>query len=266
MKKYLLFFILFISAFAYTQENDTIYIYEEVIEYDTVFVKKSGVVINPADQRPGYRKRTFRPNTDFSFLLLGGVKQISSFQADHAGYQRGAGIGVLLRRNVFTPEMSISLGMQFFMWPENHRIKSVPAQENTDGIYFNNLSKPAKFLYFSNEHNEINVPLNFYYTWKNFSPYFGFFLNYTTFKMHYEIESRTIPNQSYAFAANQYNFGYTTGILYQNNRFGISLEYQHHEFLKMNFWNRSAGNINLKFKDGFQDHKFLLGIHLSLVK
>ncbi len=263
MKKFLPFFLFIFSAVLYAQQKDTIIVYQEVIEYDTVYVKKPNVVVNPRDQRPGRRKRKIDRNTDFSFSVYGGTKNINAF---HEESQRGLGVGMFLRRNAFTPEMSISLGAQFFHWPENQKLKTVSAYQNYRDLSFSDLLQPPKLQYFSNEHNEIILPLNFYYTWKNISPYIGVFLNYTSFKMTYEIEPRSIPSKFYEFTSNQYNFGYATGILYQNSRFGISIEYQQHELLKMNFGNTTAGNIHLKYKDGFQDHKFLLGIHLSLVQ
>ncbi len=263
MKKLLLLLFFFALALYHAQENDTIVVYEDVIEYDTVYVKKGGIVINPREQRPGKRRKKRLKITDFGGIVYGGVKDINFFSALGSHTSLGTGFGFWYQRSILFPELSVSVGANLLFWPQNFEINALESDTFLNGFYFTETNQPVLFQQFSNQHTEISLPLKFNYTWNNFTPFAGFFANYTTFKMQFRIPEDQILNKRAEFKSKNFNYGYTAGIRYTFERLHLSLEYQQYEFLEMNFKNKEAGNLNLKIKNGFLDQKLLLGIHYS---
>lgn len=269
MNKLLLFLLILFAFPIHAQHKDTIVVYEEVIEYDTVYVKKAGGVVVDIqhEQRASRKRRKKLKEYDFGISMYAGAKDINFFKSLGGKNNYGTGLGIWYRKSLFFPEMSFSIGANLFYWPKTYELNSYERNHDfLEGFYFMENSQPILFQSFSNEHTEINVPLKFNYTWNDWTYFLGFFANYTSFKMQFLVPEERVLTKSAYFKAKQFNYGYSAGVQYSFDRLHLSIEYQQYEFLEMAFKNNDVGNLNLKLKNGFLDNKILLGIHYSFKK
>lgn len=282
----LLFSVIFITfAFAQRKKTDTIYVYEKVIVYDTIYREKS-ISLKPADFKFSSLKiqeREIKAINDqkidnleleekikklktksFQYgIEVGiGLKKVSWAETlSGKNQQFGQNLGIWISKSIINPNFSLMLSANIYRWNSTFDLDANKEETYLDGFYFSKDNQPLLFQRFSNKHLEYVLELKAIYEWKNLRPFVGFLANKNSYKMQFLVPENNVLNKLDDFKSSQINFGFSLGLQYRIfDRFLIDVEYQHYKIKDLSLKNSSFDFDIFKTNNTFAERKISLGI------
>lgn len=258
-KLVLLLSVLMISlSFAQKRKKkkvDTIYVYEKVVVYDTVYrfrplpsklknlilselkVEETKSVRNVYKeeinrQKASGRARLRRPAT-FLYGIEGGpgLKNTNWTTGNSENNnQSGEYLGLWASKGFFSSQFSVQLSVNIYHWNSSFDLDASKEDTFLNGYYFTEDSQPLLFQRFNNKHFEYSIQLKFMYAWKNICPFAGILVNHNMYKMQFLVPENNVLNRLDDFKNDRSNFGFALGIQYRIfRRFLLFAEYQQYK-------------------------------------
>lgn len=288
LKKVFLLFFFIVINFSLAQKKrkvDTVYVYEKVVVYDTIYVEKAlkikpvgihtkSLVISDMNAVPkelDFEYITISDTTKglkikakkFGFGTVAGMGlKYSSWakESSENSQQYGFNAGIWISKSIYN-RFSIMLSAHVYHWNSSFNLDANKEDTPLNGFYFTRDQQPLQFQRFNNKHFEYVLQLKAFYQWKKFRPFAGLSVNKNTYKMQFLVPDNQILNKLDDFKNNQINIGFSLGLQYQIfSRFLIDLEYQHYKINKFSLKNRSFDFDFLKTNNTFAESKISLGI------
>lgn len=288
----LLFSVIFITfAFAQRKKTDTIYVYEKVIVYDTIYREKS-INLKPADFKFSSLKiqeREIKAINDQKIDNLELEEKIKKLKTKSFQYgieagmgfkkaswaeflseknqQFGQNLGIWISKSIINPNFSLMFSANIYRWNSTFDLDANKEETYLDGFYFSKNNQPLLFQRFSNKHLEYVLELKAIYEWKNLRPFVGFLANKNSYKMQFLVPENNVLNKLDDFKSNQINFGFSLGLQYRIfSRFLIDVEYQHYRIKNLSLKNSSFDFDIFKTNNTFAERKISLGISYFISK
>lgn len=281
----LLFSVIFITfAFAQRKKTDTIYVYEKVIVYDTIYLEKA-IKLKPANLMLSSLKieeeeiKEINRNIDkeeleeqikklrtksFQYGIQAGIgfkKANWAEMLSEKNQQFGQNFGIWISKSIIDPNFSLMLSANVHHWNSTFDLDTNKEETYIDGYYFSEDDQPLLFQRFNNKHFEYVLQLKAIYEWKNLRPFVGFLANKNNYKMQFLVPENNVLNKLDDFKSNQVNFGLSLGLQYRIfSRFLIDLEYQHYKIKNLSLKNSSFDFDIFKTNNTFAERKISLGI------
>lgn len=287
----LLFSVIFInSTFAQRKKTDTIYVYEKVIVYDTIYLEKA-IKLKPAKlmlsslEIQAKEIKSIPQNTNkeeieeqlnkisvnkFQYGIHAGIGLKKASWAENISdknQQFGQNFGIWISKSIINPNFSLMLSANIYSWNSTFDLDANKEETYLDGFYFSKDNQPLLFQRFNNKHFEYILQLKAIYEWKNLRPFVGFLANKNNYKMQFLVPENNILNKLDDFKSNQVNFGFSLGLQYRLfNRFLIDVEYQHFKIKNLSLKNSSFDFDIFKTNNTFAERKISLGISYFISK
>jgi len=287
----LLFSVIFInSTFAQRKKTDTIYVYEKVIVYDTIYLEKA-IKLKPAKlmlsslEIQAKEIKSIPQNTNkeeieeqlnkisvnkFQYGIHAGIglKKVSwAENLSEKNQQFGQNLGIWISKSIIDPNFSLMLSANIYSWNSTFDLNANKEETYLDGFYFSKDNQPLLFQRFNNKHFEYILQLKAIYEWKNLRPFVGFLANKNNYKMQFLVPENNVLNKLDDFKSNQVNFGFSLGLQYRLfNRFLIDVEYQHFKIKNLSLKNSSFDFDIFKTNNTFAERKISLGISYFISK
>lgn len=287
----LLFSVIFInSTFAQRKKTDTIYVYEKVIVYDTIYLEKA-IKLKPAKlmlsslEIQAKEIKSIPQNTNkeeieeqlnkisvnkFQYGIHAGtgVKKASwAENISDKNQQFGQNLGIWISKSIINPNFSLMLSATIYHWNSTFDLDANKEETYLDGFYFSKDNQPLLFQRFNNKHFEYILQLKAIYEWKNLRPFVGFLANKNNYKMQFLVPENNVLDKLDDFKSNQVNFGFSLGLQYRLfNRFLIDVEYQHYKIKNLSLKNSSFDFDIFKTNNTFAERKISLGISYFISK
>jgi len=286
-----LFFVVFtIFTFGQRKKTDTVYVYEKVIVYDTVYIEKA-VKLKPAnlvfssleiqekeikniqqninkDELEEQLKKI--SNNKFQFGIQAGIgfkKASWAEDISNKNQQFGQNLGIWLSKSIINPNFSLMLSANISRWNSTFDLDANKEETYLDGFYFSEDDQPLLFQRFNNKHFEYNLQLKAVYEWRNLRPFVGFLANKNVYKMQFLVPEKNVLNKLDDFKSNQINFGFSFGLQYRVFRhFLVEAEYQHYKIKNLSLKNSSFDFDIFKTNNTFVERKISLGISYFISK
>ncbi|MCT2561623.1 hypothetical protein N0B48_07000 [Chryseobacterium sp. pc1-10] len=286
--KKLIFIISFLILYplnAQRKKTDTLYVYEKVIVYDTIYLEKAlkvkpvgihsktSAIIDPiaadnkyitiTDTTKGIIVKTLK--FDFGVEAGIGLKNSSwARESSENSQQTGFNAGIWISRSIYK-RFSMMLSAHVYYWNSTFDLDANKAETWLDGYYFTEDKQPLLFQKFNDKHLEYALQLKLFYEWKKFRPFIGILANQNVYKMQFMVPENNVLNKLDDFKSEEINFGYSFGIQYRIMReFLLSLEYQEYKMRNISLKN-SAFNFDIfKTNNTFAERKINLGISYTI--
>ncbi|AZA73386.1 hypothetical protein [Chryseobacterium indoltheticum] len=287
----LLFSVIFISStFAQRKKTDTVYVYEKVIVYDTIYLEKA-IKLKPAKlmlsslEIQAKEIKSIPQNTNkeeieeqlnkisvnkFQYGIYAGIGVKKASWAENISdknQQFGQNLGIWISKSIIDPNFSLMLSANIYSWNSTFDLDANKEETYLDGFYFSKDDQPLLFQRFNNKHFEYILQLKAIYEWKNLRLFVGFLANKNNYKMQFLVPENNVLNKLDYFKSNQVNFGFSLGLQYQIfSRFLIDLEYQYYKIKNLSLKNSSFDFDIFKTNNTFAERKISLGISYFISK
>lgn len=289
-RKLLFLFLIITVNFSFAQKQrkkkvDTVYVYEKVVIYDTVYLMKpiklrqNDVIFSElkveetkfvrniykeelekqrAINRVKKRKiRTFQ----YGFEAGIGLKNSSWAKELSNKQQFGENLGIWFSKNIINPQLSLQLSANIYHWDSTFDLDANKEDTYLNGFYFAQDNQPLLFQRFNNKHFEYALQLKLFYEWKNIRPFAGFLINKNTYKMQFLVPENDILDKLDDFKSNQTNIGFSFGVQYRLFRkILLSLDYQQYHMNNISLKNSSFDFEIFKTNNTFAERKINFGI------
>lgn len=282
-------------SFAQTRKKkkvDTVYVYEKVTVYDTVYRFKSlpfrqrdlmlpelkveetkfvrNIYKEETDRQRASRKARLRQPATFFYGIEGGIGlKNTGWTRENSGNnnQFGEYLGLWASRSFFNSRFSVSLSANVYHWNSSFDLDANKEETFLDGYYFTEDHQPLLFQRFNNKHFEYALQLKFLYDRKNIRPFAGILANRNTYTMQFLAPEDHVLNRLDDFKSNQINVGFTLGIQYRMfRRFLLSAEYQQYHIKNLSLKNPDFNFEIFKTNNTFAERKISFGISCILSK
>ncbi|PIF46828.1 outer membrane protein with beta-barrel domain [Chryseobacterium sp. 52] len=282
-----LVFIIFLLSLelvnAQRKKTDTVYVYEKVIVYDTVYLEKAlKIKTNDLHFKPRvFNEAAIRELSFFDFHIIDTTKGLliptrkfelgveagiglknSNWAKESSDnrQQTGFNAGIWISRNVFK-RFSLMLSAHVYYWNSTFDLDANKEETWLDGYYFTEDHQPLLFQKFNDKHLEYAMQLKLFYEWKKFRPFIGFLANQNIYKMQFMVPENNVLNKLDDFKSQQINFGYSFGVQYRiMQKLLLSLEYQEYTMKNISLKNSSFNFDIFKTNNTFAERKINLGI------
>lgn len=289
LKKIILLFPIILINFSFAQKRkkvDTVYVYEKVVVYDTIYLEKPVklsfrdiIISQPKINEIKIKNESFLPepgielptrnlleygmNAGIGFKKSSWAKQISD--RPQFGEHLGAWVS---RRFSFNPKILLQFSADIYQWNSTFDLDGTQEDTYLNGFYFTQKdNQPLLFQRFNNKHFEYAFQLNFLYEWKNIRPFAGILVNHATYKMQFLAPENNVLNKLDDFKSNNTNIGFSLGIQYRIfKRFLISAEYQQYQIKNISLKNSDFDFEIFKTNNTFVERKINVGISYILSK
>lgn len=289
--KILLFFLAFTSlTFSQEKKTDTVFVYEEVVVYDTVFVEKPFTKIDKAVFTSEVNKKDqleltqngkkFQIAVD-TLILVTDKKRIKKEQhwffggKLHLGMARnsllnemnapnttGIGLGIWTQKKLFNSDFSIGIGMDAFYWMGSFSFDASQNDGALNGYYFTNNNAPKLFKSFDNKNLQLQIPLQVYYTINRFTPSLGAFISASRYKSQFFGSSGNLPltfDEIQDFKAEALQIGYLVELHYSlSKHISVALHFSSGKCNNLVFSKNDDKSQFFKTKNTFTENKFAL--------
>jgi len=266
---------------------DTVFVYEKVIVYDTIYLEKAvknrlnGVQIDlptikdqivenrifKVKRKSTIRKKTFFQS--FQYGIEGGIGfKNNSWAKDfnHNKQQFGQNLGIWISRNVGS-NVYLMVSANIYHWNSTFDLDANKEDTYLNGFYFTEDSQPLLFQRFNNKHFEYAAQFKVLYECKKFRPFVGFALNKNTYKMQFLVPENKVLNKLDDFKSNQLNIGFSIGLQYViSPKIAITVDYQQYSINKLSLKNSSFDFDIFKSNNTFAERKLNLGISYFISK
>ncbi|WPO92294.1 hypothetical protein [Chryseobacterium sp. HR92] len=280
-KSLLILLFAFVSLFnAQRKKTDTLYVYEKVIVYDTIYLEKAlkmksqGLNLSPQtiyeaelikrsplkDEIKG-KPIMLSKKLQYGGGIEGGIKK--SFWDENAhgkSQQSGFGAGIWVSKSVYN-RFLLMLSAHIYSWNSTFDLDANKEETWLNGYYFTEDHQPLLFQRFNNKHTEYAMQLKLLYDWKNIRPFIGFVTNKNDYSMQFLVPENNVLDKLEDFKSKQINFGFSLGLQYQlMKKFLLSLEYQEYKIKNISLKNSSFNFDIFKTSNTFAERKISLGI------
>jgi hypothetical protein len=289
LRKIILLICAVLIQFSYAQKRkkvDTVYVYENVIVYDTVYLikpvkfKQNDVILPDLNiqekffvrniyeeeterQRAKSRIRKQQANL-FQYGIEGGIGFKNSSWAKELSGDRGQSgeyLRLWLSRRVFTSNLYLMISAQIDRWNSTFDLDANREETYLNGYYFTKDHQPLLFQKFNNRHFEYALQLKLLYEWKNIRPFAGISANRSTYKMQFMVPENGVLSKLDDFKTDQTNIGFSLGAQYRCfRRFLLTLEYQQHRMKNVSLKNSSFDFDIFKTNNTFAERKVSFGV------
>ncbi|WP_175622108.1 outer membrane beta-barrel protein [Chryseobacterium schmidteae] len=292
LRKIILLFsvIFFTSAFAQRKKTDTIYVYEKVIVYDTIYLEKA-IKLKPAnlmlssleieeEEIKGINQNIDKEELEeqikklrtksFQYGIQAGIgfkKASWAEMLSEKKQQFSQNFGIWISKSIINPNFSLMLSANVNHWNSTFDLDTNKEETYLDGFYFSKDDQPLLFQRFNNKHLEYVLELKAIYEWKKLRPFVGFLANKNNYKMQFLVPENNVLNKLDDLKSNQINFGFSLGLQYRIfGRFFIDVEYQHYKIKNLSLKNSSFDFDIFKTNNTFAERKISLGISYFISK
>jgi hypothetical protein len=270
---------------AQKRKTDTVFVYEKVIVYDTVYLEKAiksrinGVqILLPTikDQivenrifkvkkKSTISKKTFLQSLQYGFEGGIGLKNSSwARELNNDKQQFGENLGIWISKNV-TPNLHLMLSANVYHWNSTFDLDANKEETYLDGFYFTKDSQPLLFQRFNNKHFEYTAQLKVLYEWQKFRPFVGFAVNKNSYKMQFLVPENMVLNKLDDFKSRNFNLGFSFGFQYQVlPKILITADYQQFSLNNLSLKNSSFDFDIFKTNNTFAERKLNVGISYSI--
>jgi hypothetical protein len=293
--------LIFIFNFIFSQQKvDTVYVYEEVIVHDTIYIEKSldEININKAiltkgkeDQKLSIEViqngKKIKINLDtiiginkkqigdfskkkswfFGGKLYLGLASNSLFKDLNAPNSIGFGLGIWTRKQVFNSNFSIGIGLDGLYWSSPFSFDASQNISTINGFYFVK-DQPLLFKGIESKHFEVQIPLQFYYKYKKFMPSIGVFTSISNYKSEFIGSSGNLPltlDETKSFGTNAIQFGYLAALQYEiTKKIAIGLNFSSGSSKNLIFTNNNEENQQFKTQNAFKENRLLAELFYKL--
>jgi opacity protein-like surface antigen len=278
--------LLFLFSFlGFSQEKkvpDTIFVYEEVIVHDTVFVQKpldkikiQKVIITPKNKEKKNQLTIIEPNKrttilvdslvinkekfpwNFGAKLFVGLNSNSFLKEFNNKVQPSFGIGLFTKKTLFHPNFAIGIGFETSLSTSTINFQASQNDSSLNGFYFTKERSPKLFNSITNKGFQFQTPLQVYWKFKKFSPSIGVFSTISHYKSTFIGSSGSLPlslDETQTFNAKAVYFGYLAQLEYQiTSVWSVALNYSFANAKKLIFNN---SNESFGISRNMQQHSF----------
>ena len=299
--KFLLLFLLF-SCFAFSQEKkgDTIYVYEEVIVHDTVYVEKplnqlklENVVFTKGENQekdkleitqngkkfqipvdstniilPKIKPKEPIKSWFFGGKLLLGIANNSLFKELNAPINIGYGIGIWIKKSLFNSNFFVGTGLEGLYFTSPFSFDATQNDSSLNGFYFTENNEPKLFQSIENKHFQLQLPVQFYYKIKKFTPSAGVFAAVSHYKATFEGSSRNVPlrlDETQIYNAQALQIGYLAELHYElTKHFSVGINFSSGKANNLVFINKNDSSEAFKTAKAFTENRWLFQLIYKL--
>ena len=283
-KNKFLWFLLFIGFLGFSQNKkvaDTIYVYEDVIVHDTIFIDKplnkikfDKIEITPEKNgnKPTLtffqndkktiipldslivlpKRKPFPKNWGFGAKLIAGFSSNSMFKEFNAKFQMNFGLGVFVKKTLFHPNFAIGTGFETFLSISTFNFDATQNNSSLNGYYFTPDGNPKLFNSLTNKGFQYQIPIQFYWKIKKYTPSIGVFGNISNYKSTFIGSSGSLPltfDETQTYTAKSLYFGYLVQLDYQLTRkWSVGINYSNSNAKNLIFKNSSNDTFAISKK------------------
>ncbi len=286
-----LLFLIFVFNFIFSQGRkvDTVYVYEEIIIHDTLYIEKplntlnlEKVIFTKGENNEkdkleitqnGKKIAILVDSTNVVFLKIKkpkswffggklhfGLADNSLFKQLNAQNSIGFGLGIWSKKQLFSSKIFLGIGFNVLYWTNSFSVDATLNDNGFSGYYFVN-NKPLLFKSLKNKHFQAQIPLQFYYKIKKFMPSVGVFASISNYKSEFIGSSGSLPislDETKSFTAESLQFGYLAEIEYAiTKKISIGLSFNSGSSKNIIFTNKNDKNEQFKTQNSFKEN-FLL--------
>ena len=267
---------------------DTIYVYEKVIVYDTIYYEKAiknrlqGINLTlpnlkelsienrifKTDEENKLKKKSFLSKFQYGIEAGIGLKKTTwAKELSNGKQQFGQNLGIWISKNILNPNLSLMLSANVYHWNSTFDLDANKEDTYLNGFYFTKDSQPLLFQRFNNKHFEYTTQLKILYEWKKIRPYLGFLVNRNGYKMQFLVPENNVLDKLDDFKSKQINFGFSCGIQYRIlPKILINVDYQHYKMKNISLKNSAFDFDIFKTNNTFAERKLNLGISYFISK
>lgn len=279
-KTIFILFLIFLQTFnAQRKKADTVYVYEKVIVYDTIYLEKA-LKLKPKEMsikqfsmssndikefspiKDKIEAKTEYINKRVQLGIEAGFGLKKSSWAKHTGKdtQTGFNLGLWASKPIFK-NFSLMLSAHFYQWNSTFDLDGNKEDTWLNGYYFSEDAQPLLFQKFNNKHVEYAMQLKLQYKWKSIRPFIGVLGNKNIYKMQFLVPDNMVMNKLDDFKSQQINLGFSLGLQYQlMKKILLSLEYQEYKMRNVSLKNSSYNFDIFQSNNTFAEKKINLGI------
>ena len=255
-----LLFLFFVN-FMFSQEKrtiDTVYVYEEIIIRDTVYIEKplnkikiDKIIVDPASLEKKSQITIFQ-NNEKTVLNVDSL-EISNSKKSHQSrwnlgsklhlglisntlmkefntqYQLNAGLGFFVKKSVFHSNFSIGTGFDLYFTLNPTQLNPSDSESFLNGYYFTDDGNPKLFQSISSKGFQFQIPLQCYWKIKKFTPSIGILGNLSSYQSKFEGSSGVLPltlDETQTYSARAFYFGYLAQLEYSvTKNWSIGIHY-----------------------------------------
>ncbi len=295
LRKFILLSFIIIINFSFAQKKkkktDTVYVYENVIVYDTVYLEKPLKIkltefslknseiqqkelkdimeqeINKEKNEEKARKKLAQ-RFEFGIEAGMGIKNSNwTINTSNNKKQTGENLGIWISKKILLPQLSLLFSANVYRWNSTFDLDGNIEDTYLNGFYFTKDNHPVLFQRFNNKHFEYTLQLKLLYEWKNIRPFAGFLVNRNNYKMQFLVPENNVLNKLDDFKTTQINFGFSLGVQYKIwNNFLISVDYQQFQLKNISLKNSTFDFDIFKTNNTFAERKVNLGIAYIISK
>ncbi|WP_396208933.1 hypothetical protein [Flavobacterium sp.] len=252
------FLLLFQLGFSQDKKVDTVYIYEEVIIRDTVFIEKplakikvDKVILNKGikGSKPSITliqnkqktivsadtliikqfKNNIFSNLDYSLKLNTGITSVSLLKEFEIKNQPFLSFGLLVKKKLFNSNFSIGTGFETSFLLDVGTQSKANSESDLSGYYFTNDGSPKLFESINANGFQLQVPLLFFWKINTFTPSVGVFGTYSKYQAKFMGSSGNLPlqfDETQTFNANAIYIGYLAQLEYSlHKKWSVGVNY-----------------------------------------
>jgi hypothetical protein len=257
---YLVLLLVLNFSFAQEKKIDTVFVYEEIIIIDTVYIEKpldkleiDKITIIPGkkDEKPQLIISQEKQNTiipidtliiekivnsfdsqwEFGAKLNFGFNNNTLFKGFNVRNQQIIGTGVFVKKSIFHPNFFIGTGFDAFFTLNESQINNATSDSFLNGYYFTDDGNPKLFESLVTKGFQFQIPVRFYWKINKITPSIGVLGNITNYESQFTGSSGNLPltlDESQIFNAKILYFGYTAQLeyaIYKNWSIEINYSY-----------------------------------------
>jgi len=295
----ILILFLTVTTFAFSQQKkvDTVFVYEEVIIHDTIFIDRPLTKIDKAvftseDNKKDKleltqngktieipidtlivisNKKSIEKEKKQSWFFGGrlhlGMASNSLLKEMDAPNTGGLGLGIWIRKALFSSDFSVGIGIDGFYWMSPFSFNALQNDSALNGYYFTDTNEPKLFQSIENKHFQLSVPVQIYYKIDRFTPSVGWFVSGSSYKAQFMGSSGSLPlqfDQMQSFKAGVFQTGYLAELQYAfSEHVSVGVRFSSGRFKNVVF-NNKDDNQSFKIKNSFTENSYLLQLVYSL--
>ena len=252
------FGLIMLFHFGFSQEKkvDTVYVYEEIIIRDTVYIEKplnkikaNTLIVNEVKKgfKPSitiiqnnqktvisadtlvieHRKNSLFSDWKFGAKFQTGFISSSLLKEFDLKNQPFLGFGIFVKKRIFSSNFYVGTGFESSFLIQLSQTKDSISSLN--GFYFTNDGGPKLFKSINAKGFQFQIPVQFYLKLKKFTPSIGFFGTFNKYESKFLGSNGTIPltlNELQTFNAELVFIGYLAQLEYEIfEKWSIGLNY-----------------------------------------
>lgn len=288
----ILFLVLGNLAFSQSKKIDTIYVYEEIIIRDTIFIEKpfskidkavfiseenkkdkleltqNGVIIQiPVDTLVLITdKKRIEKAKSKSWFFGGkvhlGISGNSLLKKMDAPNNTGFGLGIWTQKKLFDSDFSVGIGLDAFYWMSPFSTNAQEKEGELNGYYFTEKNEPKLFHSIESKHFQLQIPVQVYYKIGKFTPSIGWFVSASNYKTQFLGSSGALPlrfDEMQTFKAETLQTGYLLEMQYAVSEcISVGIHFSSGKFNNLVFTNKDNKNQSFKIENKFTENRGFL--------